>query len=211
MSMIRSAAVAAACAVLAACGGGGQEPAPVKRAAQAVEQVALFVGDSTFAASYAGEPRTPDLVSGIATIDAAVSGSTSCAADVALILSTGAAVVVANYSINDSVVLTDAQYVGCMGRIAQAAQDAGSVLVLVEANPIVPGGSWSSHHDHAAVRQKEAQKLQVAMQWGAYYCQQPALPWSLELVPDGVHPGPLAKPGIAAAISQCIARARGLQ
>lgn len=207
--MIRRLIASACAALLTACGGGTSiEPGmATASAAPASQRIALFVGDSTFTASYHGESRTPDLVQGVIAVNAAVSGTTSCAADLAQIKSMHATFVIANYAINDSVALTSDQYTACMQQIATAAKDAGSELILVEANAIVPGGSWSAHHDQEAVRSMEAIKVQIAQQVGAYYCRQPLIDWSLAYLPDGVHPGAAAKPLIAAAIAACIERA----
>ena len=209
--MIRHLITAAACACLVACGGGaGPDPVFVTSgSAQAHRISVLVVGDSTMTPVYVGERATPDYVAdltGAAVTNLAVSGTTACQADLAAIRAARADVVVDNFAINDSGNSVEV-YRECMGRIAAAAREAGSVLVLLQANRIVPGGQWSHARSNDAIAVMEAEKRAIAIDTGGYYCAQPALPWSLDLVPDGVHPGGKAKPAIAATLADCIGRA----
>lgn len=204
--MIRRLIACAAAALLTACGGLADQP---DARAHSAPGTVLVIGDSTMTPVYVGERATPDYLAdltGAAVTNLAVSGTTACQADLAAIRAARADVVVANYGIND--IGNGAEvYRDCMGRVANAARDAGSVLVLLQANRIVAGGQWSHARSNDAIAVIEVEKRAVAVDTGSYYCAQPALQWSLDLVPDGVHPGAKAKPLIAAALAACISRA----
>lgn len=205
-------------AMLTGCGGGAApadrfEPslaAPAAQQATAPALSVLIVGDSTMTPVYPGEASTPDIVQqllpGDRITNAAVSGTTACQADLHAIRTARVHVVVANYGINDAYgnasaprhSLTD--YAACLAAIADAARDAGSALVMLEANPILPSPGW----DPARIADYNQVKRATG---GAYYCAQPAIRWTNAELPDGQHPAASAKPAIAAALVRCIRNA----
>lgn len=213
----RIALVAAAGIWMTGCGGGAApadrfEPALAPSAQQATAPAlsVLIVGDSTMTPVYPGEASTPDIVQqllpGDRITNAAVSGTTACQADLQAIRTAHADVVVANYGINDAYgnasaprhSLTD--YAACLAAIADAARDAGSALVMLEANPILPSPGWNP----ARIADYNQAKRATG---GAYYCAQPAIRWTSAELPDGQHPAAPAKPAIAAALATCIRNA----
>lgn len=209
---LRTAWSALFAAALTACGG-GSDTYPTTAQPQAIQQAPLTVltlGDSTTTPVYPGERSVPGLLAdatGWRVTNIGVSGTTACMADLPAIRSARAAVVTANYAINDSAFETLPHDRECWDAIAAATKDAGSVLVVIESNPIAPGGQWSYSRDDATRRQFEAQKQRFATDAGAYYCRLPAITWTLDQLPDGVHPGALVKPLIAARYADCIRRA----
>lgn len=210
--MIRCLISSACIALLTACGGGGaagaDQPTVHAAARPASAPDILFMGDSTFTPVYAGELATPDYAAGSKRyVNAAVSGTMACQAPLDAVRQYLPRVVVANYAINDSADTPLDQYSQCLRQIATVTAEVGAVLVLVEANTIVPGGRWSYARSNEVIATFEAAKQAVARDTGSYYCRQPQIAWSLDLIPDGVHPGNQAKPLIGAAINTCIERA----
>lgn len=210
--MIRRLIASACAALLTACGGGGAVEAgqPTMRAMSrpASAPDILFMGDSTFTPVYPGELSTPDYAAGTKRyVNVAVSGTMACQAPLDAVRQFLPRVVVSNFAINDSDGATLDQYRQCLRQIAQVTAEVGAVLVLVEANPIVPGGRWSYARSNEAIATFEAEKQAVARDTGSYYCRQPQITWTLTQIPDGVHPGDEAKPLIGAAINTCIERA----
>lgn len=198
----------AVCALLAACGGGGNEDAAEFVPALATKPApsVLVVGDSTMTPYWPGERSTVDYLPW-PSANLAVSGSTACDADLVAIRAARARVVVANYGLNDAYGANGSprhspeRYSDCLRDIDRAARDAGSVLVLLAANPTLPSPGW----DAGRIDDYNAVKRSI----GAYYCPMPALAWSSTHLPDGQHPSQAAKPAIAAALADCIARSVG--
>lgn len=203
--MIRSLILSAACAALTACGGGGSPESAPSVAPQAKAMMVLVVGDSTMTPYWPGERSTPELLqelTGASVTNLAVSGTVACQADLAAIRAARADVVVVNYGLNDAYGANgqpryslDA-YAACLAAIDAAARDAGSVLVLLEANPTLPSPGW----DASRIDSYNAIKRGI----GAYYCAQPSIRWTAAELPDGQHPNAAAKPAIAAALAACI-------
>lgn len=204
--MIRRLILSAACAALTACGGGGDAPEFTPSVApQSKSLSVLVVGDSTMTPYWAGERSTPDYLAeltGASVTNIAVSGTDACQADLAAIRAAKASVVVANYGLNDAYGAAgqpryslDA-YAACLAAIDAAARDAGSVLVLLAANPTLPSPGWDAGRIDAYNHVKRG--------IGAYYCAQPAIRWGSAELPDGQHPNAGAKPAIAAALAACI-------
>jgi len=211
--MIRRLITAAACAALAACGGGGSADVPdaqglTRRAAETV----LVVGDSTMTPVYPGERSTPDYVAdltGAAVTNLAVPGTVACQADVAAIRAAHADIVTANYALNDAVRAEGRQYEPCLRAIAAAAADAGSVLILVESNPVIEDSDPAGWHvmSEWGRQQLEAIKRRVAVDVGAMYCALPTRAWTYTDTPDRVHPTTRAKRFVAGAVATCIGKA----
>lgn len=198
-------------ALLTGCGGGGgTEQAPdFTPASVSAPMSVLVLGDSTMTPYWPGEASVPEMVraaTGWRVDNRAVSGSTSCQADMDAIRTARADVVTANYGLNDAYGLAGAPrhdmgaYTDCLERIAAAARDAGSVLVLVAANPVLASPGW----DATRIDGYNAAKRGIG---GAFYCALPSIAWSLETLPDGQHPNRRAKPDIAAALLGCVGRA----
>lgn len=196
---------------LTGCGGGGSDavemqPAIVVHAAAPAPVSVLFVGDSTMTPYWAGQQSTPELVrtsTGWSVENIAVSGTTACQAPIDTIRKTRAAVVVANFGLNDAYGAnasprhsTDA-YAACLQRIADAARDAGAALVWMESNPILSNPGW----DAERIKSYDATKRSVGP---AYYCAQPAVAWDMRSLPDGMHPNNTVRPAIATALAACI-------
>lgn len=210
-AIIKTASAAALLVALAGCGG-GSEPAPDATPSSASRPLSvLALGDSTMTPYWPGEASVPEMVraaTGWRVDNRAVSGSTACQADLDAIRTSRADVVTANYGLNDAHGLSGAPrhdlsaYADCLERIAAAARDAGSALVLVAANPVLASPGW----DAARIDGYNAAKRGIG---GAYYCALPAITWSLQNLPDGQHPNGRAKPEIAAALVACIGRAAG--
>lgn len=212
----RIALVAAAAIWMTGCGGGAApadrfEPALAPSAQQATAPAVsvLVVGDSTMTPYWPGERSTPDLVAeltGATVTNLAVSGSTSCQADLAAIRAARADVVVSNYGMNEAYGNSGAprysrdEYAKCLRDIEAAARDAGSALVMLAANPTLPSPGW----DAARIDAYNATKRGTP---GAYYCAQPSIRWTADELPDGQHPNARAKPLIAAALATCIRNA----
>lgn len=202
--------VAGACALLlAACGGGGggEAEAPTVHIASQPRTV-LFVGDSTFTRYWPGQISTPDHIAqmtGARVQNLAVPGTTACDAPLAQIREAHADIVVANYGLNDAYGhggmprYSLDTYSTCLRAIAAAAHDAGSALVMLAANPILPSPGW----DAGRIDPYNAVKRGI----GSYYCDQPALAWSFTYLPDGQHPSSAATQAIASALAICIERA----
>lgn len=206
--MIRRLIISAACALLAACGGGGSAVDAPDARAHAHGLSVLVVGDSTMTPYWPGERSTPDYLAeltGATVTSLAVSGTDACQADLAAIRAAKASVVVANYGLNDAYGAAGqpryslTEYAKCLDAIDAAARDAGSVLVLLEANPTLPSPGWDAG--------RIDDYNQVKRGIGAYYCAQPALAWTSAELPDGQHPSKRAKPSIAATLADCIRRA----
>lgn len=205
--MNRSLITAAACALLAACGGGGAPeftPSTAPAAQAHAAPTVLVLGDSTFTPYWPGERSTPDYLPW-PVVNRAVSGTDACQADLAAIRAARADAVVANFGLNDAYGANGAPrysldaYAGCLRAIDAAARDAGSVLVLMAANPTLPSPGW----DAGRIDSYNAVKRGI----GAYFCTIPALSWTSVELPDGQHPSAAAKPAIAAALANCIERA----
>lgn len=207
MSHIKTICAVASALILTACGGGGADAPEFSPsvAPQARVMSVLVVGDSTMTPYWTGERSTPDYLAeltGASVTNLAVSGTDACQADLAAIRAARADVVAANYGLNDAYGAAgqpryslDA-YAKCLDAIDAAARDAGSVLVLLAANPTLPSPGWDAGRIDAY--------NQVKRGIGAYYCAQPALKWSAAQLPDGQHPNAGVKPLIAAALAACI-------
>lgn len=212
--MIRRIITAAACAALTACGG-GSGPDPVfttSNIAQAARVSVLVVGDSTMTPVYPGERSTPDYVADLTdatVINIAVPGTVACQADLAAIRAARADIVASNYALNDAVRAEGRQYEPCLRAIAAAAADAGSVLILVESNPVIEDSDPAGWHvmSEWGRQQIEAIKRRVAVDVGAMYCALPAHAWTYADTPDRVHPTTRAKQFMAGVIATCIGRA----
>lgn len=175
-------AVVAGC-VLSGCGGGGDDDA----------------GAASDKPAYTAEPPRPMLSAPAASSTAA---ATSRSTDVLYLGdSTFTAVYADEPATPDLSTPPGLSYVNAAVG-GTTACDAPVDLIAVQANPIAPGGRWSPYRSDAAVREYDAIKRTALP--GALWCAQPALSWGLDLLPDGVHPGRLAKPHIGMAISQCI-------
>lgn len=208
-AIFKTASAIALLAALTGCGG-GSEPAPDVTPASVSRPLSVLVlGDSTMTPYWPGEASVPEMVraaTGWRVDNRAVSGSTACQADLDAIRTARADVVTANYGLNDAYGLAGAPrhdmgaYADCLERIAAAARDAGSVLVLVAANPVLASPGW----DATRIDGYNAVKRGIG---GAYYCALPSIAWSLENLPDGQHPNWRAKPEIAAALVGCVRRA----
>lgn len=199
---------------LTGCGGGGSDavelqPAIAPHAAAPAPVSVLVLGDSTMTPYWPGQQSTPDLLraaTGWAIENMAVSGTTACQAPLDAIRKTRAGVVVANYGLNDAyganaspLHSTDA-YAACLQKIADAAREAGAVLIWMESNPILSNPGW----DAERIKSYDAVKRSIGP---AYYCAQPAVAWDMRSLPDGMHPNNTARPAIAAALAACILRA----
>lgn len=210
-AIIKATSAIALLAALTGCGGGSELAPDVAPASASRTLSVLVLGDSTMTPYWPGEVSVPEMVraaSGWRVDNRAVSGSTACQAGIDAIRAARADVVTANYGLNDAYGLAGAPrhdmsaYADCLERVAAAARDAGSVLVLVAANPVLASPGW----DATRIDGYNAAKRGVG---GAYYCALPAIVWSLENLPDGQHPNGRAKPEIAAALVGCIGRAAG--
>ena len=196
---------------LTGCGGGGGDANELTPsvATQSRSMSVLVVGDSTMTPYWPGERSTPDYLAemtGASVTNLSVSGTDACQADLAAIRAARADVVVANYGLNDAYGASGqprhslTEYAKCLDAIDAAARDAGSVLVLLAANPTLPSPGWDSARIDSYNQVKRATG-------GAYYCAQPAIRWTAAELPDGQHPNSRAKPAIASALAECIGRA----
>lgn len=201
--------IASACAALLTACGGGESPrvAPITQSASQ-QRTILFVGDSTFTRYWSDQVSTPDRIAqmtGTRVQNLAVSGTTACDAPLEQIRAARADIVVSGYGLNDAYGNAGAPrnslaaYATCLRAIAAAADDAGSVLVWLAANPILPSPGWDASRIHTYNA--------VTRGVGSYYCAQPDLAWSLTYLPDGQHPSPAAIPAIASSLAICIERA----
>ena len=198
---------------LTACGGGGSA-APELTTAQASSVPAAMAevfGDSTMVRCYQGQ--IGDAVAyaenaiGRRLINSAVGGSMSTSVTPQRIASSAAPVVVANWAINDSHDLSQAEYRAQLTAQASAGVAAGKAVVLVESTPIVPGGSLSDRRSESDRQVFEAIKRDVAARTGAYYCAMPARAWTLADKPDGIHEGDAAATWKGRVLAECIRRA----
>lgn len=174
----------------------------------------LILGDSTMTPIYDGERDVPALASemlGGALLDnRAVGGTTVQDAPLALIKATRAPLVVANYAINDSHLGTPEAYRAGLLRLIEACTAAGKRLILLQSNPMVPGGRVYHLRPEPPRAAFEAVKREVAAARGITYCTLPPHDWALADAPDGVHPGLRGKQLIAAALVRCL-RDAGVQ
>jgi lysophospholipase L1-like esterase len=195
--------IAAFAACLAACGGGGSDPAPVQTKAACQETVTVqLYGDSTQWLAYqdGGLQAALDVRFGpgrVILIDQAVAGTTS----VQLVEGTdgvntpwpstvAADIAIVNHGINDaSHHTTLAQYEANLRRFA-----AGPARMVLETpNPVA---SWHTQNDaYAAVVRKVAAETGTPLADVQAYLL--GVDWMALLNADGVHPSPEGQAAIA--------------
>lgn len=211
--MIRALITAAACACLAACGGGGSaEPELTTAQATSVPNaMAEVFGDSTMVRCYPGQigdaVAYAENLLGRRLINSAVGGSTSISVTPQRIASSTAQAVALNWAINDSHDVPADTYRAQLTAQAAAGIASGKAVVLVESTPIVPGGSLSDRRSDADRITFEAIKRDAAARTGAYYCAMPARAWTLADKPDGIHEGDAAAAWKGRVLADCIGRA----
>jgi hypothetical protein len=189
--MAKSILGAALALVLTACGGGGGDapsapPPPAK--AYAVD----FFGDSTLVTDYDGQaadaPTYASQATGLPVKNQAVKGSVVIQTVggipiLDLVRVSDSKAVAANFAINDSAKIPEADYRKGLEDFVTAAKASGHVAILVESTPYVDNPAADT-----ARQAYETTKAQVAAAMGATYCHLPPHVWTLAEKPDGLHP-----------------------